>query len=86
MKVNPETDLKIETFRCDPLDLSSPYVGVKVTHKQTGLSYECSKYDYYRQNKFECILQILGIVREFYNKHEVIPFKYFSLILEKNET
>ena len=53
MKVNPETDLKIETFRRNPLDLSSPYVGVKVTHKQTGLSYECSKYDYYLQNKFE---------------------------------
>ena len=86
MKVNVETDLKIETFRRDPLDLNSPYVGVKVTHKQTGLTYECYSYQYYRQNKFECILQILGIVREFYSKHEVIPFKHFSLILEKDET
>ena len=86
MKVNPETDLKIETFRCDPLDLSSPYIGVKVTHKQTGLSYECSKYDYYRQNKFECILQILGIVSEFYYKHVLIPFKYFILIFEMVES
>jgi len=78
-----EDDYIIEAFRKDPLDLSSPMIGAKITHKATGLDYVSLGYRSFRANKAECIYQILGIVRRYNQKYETIPFKYFSLILER---
>lgn len=81
-----EDDYIIEAIRRDSSDLNSPMIGAKITHRATGLDYVSTGYSSFTANKAECVYQILGIVREFYDKHEVIPFKYFSLILEKDET
>lgn len=81
-----EDDYIIESFRKDPLDLNSPQIGCKITHKRTGLYYANVSYRSYAANKAECIYQILGAIRKYDSKYEVIPFKFFSLILEKEET
>lgn len=81
-----EDDYIFESFRKDPLDLNSPQIGCKITHKRTGLCHTSVYYRSYTANKAECIYQILGAIREYDSKYEVIPFKYFSLILEKDET
>lgn len=81
--MNLEKDLIVTTYRYPPLDLTAPYIGVKVTHKDTGITFESHIHKYKQQNLFECNVEIQRLVREFYSKHEIISFKYFKLIVEK---
>lgn len=83
MTMFKEDDYTIEALRKDPLDLRSPMIVAKVTHKSSGLSFTSGEYRSFTANKAECIYQILGLVRRYNEKYETIPFKYFSLILER---
>lgn len=78
-----EKDLNIITYRFPPGNLNAPYRGVRFIHKETGISFSSHVHRSSQQNHFECFIQIKRLVREFYNHHEIIPFKYFKLILEK---
>lgn len=78
-----EDDYIIEATRRDSLDLNSPMIGAKITHRATGLDYVSTGYRSFTANKVECVYQILGLVHRYNEKYETIPFKYFSLILER---
>ncbi len=71
-----DKDFVIESYRASPLDLSSPYIGVKVTHNQTGLTYSTNEYSTYRANKIEATYQILQLVRHYYDNNNINPFKH----------
>lgn len=78
-----EDDYIIEAIRRDSSDLNSPMIGAKIIHRATGLDYVSTGYSSFTANKAECVYQILGLVRRYNEKYETIPFKYFSLILER---
>ena len=78
-----EDDYIIEAIQRDSSDLNSPMIGAKITHRATGLDYVSLGYRSFIANKSECIYQILGLVCRYNEKYETIPFKYFSLILER---
>lgn len=84
MTMFKEDDYTIEALRKDPLDLKSPMIVTKITHKSSGLSFTSSEYRSFTANKAECIYQILGMVRLYNQRYETIPFKHFSLILERD--
>lgn len=80
-----EEDYRIEAIRKDPLNLNSPLIGASITHLSTGLHYESTEYRSFIANKAECVYNILGLVRRYNEKYETIPFKHFSLILEREK-
>lgn len=75
-----DKDFVIESYRASPLDLSSPYIGVKVTHNRTGLIYCTNQYSTYTANKIEAVYQILQLVRHHYDNNDIIPFKHFDAV------